>query len=67
MHIKALIARLGIDGAKAPLTYPSLGNIGPASLPMTLARQADSLMPGDRVLCLGVGSGLNTALCELRW
>jgi len=67
VHIKALIQRLGIDAVKAPLTYPFLGNIGPASLPMTLARQADTLMPGDRVLCLGVGSGLNTALCELRW
>ena len=34
---------------------------------MTLAREAASLEPGDRVLCLGVGSGLNSAFCEIDW
>jgi acyl-CoA:acyl-CoA alkyltransferase len=34
---------------------------------MTLASEADSLSSGDRVLCLGVGSGLNTALTEIVW
>ncbi len=34
---------------------------------MTLAAQADTLAPGDRVLCMGVGSGLNTAMLELQW
>ena len=34
---------------------------------MTLSEQAESLSPGDRVMCLGVGSGLNTTMLELAW
>ena len=67
VHTKAMISRMGLDRAKAPLTFPFLGNVGPVSLPMTLAREVASLVPGDRVLCMGVGSGLNTAFCEIRW
>ncbi|WP_349829567.1 3-oxoacyl-ACP synthase III [Brevibacterium litoralis] len=47
-------------------TYPVLGNVGPASLPITLARETD-LERGDRILCMGVGSGLNTAMTEIVW
>ncbi len=69
-HTQALLQRLALDGlekVRVPLTFPLLGNVGPAALPITLARQVSSLMPGDRVLCMGVGSGLNTSLCEIRW
>jgi 3-oxoacyl-[acyl-carrier-protein] synthase-3 len=34
---------------------------------MTLAAEAQSLETGDRVLCMGVGSGLNTAMLEIVW
>jgi 3-oxoacyl-[acyl-carrier-protein] synthase-3 len=34
---------------------------------MTLSQEARTLKPGDRVLCMGVGSGLNTAMLELAW
>jgi acyl-CoA:acyl-CoA alkyltransferase len=67
VHTSALCARLGIDPAKVPLTFPMLGNIGPASVPLTLAHQSESLQPGDRVLCMGIGSGLNTAFSEIHW
>jgi 3-oxoacyl-[acyl-carrier-protein] synthase-3 len=67
VHTSALCQRLGIDQAKVPLTFPTYGNIGPASLPFTLALEADSLVPGDRLLCMGIGSGLNTAFCEIVW
>jgi acyl-CoA:acyl-CoA alkyltransferase len=67
VHTSALCARLGIDQEKVPLTFPLLGNIGPASVPLTLAHQSESLMPGDRVLCMGIGSGLNTAFSEIHW
>jgi 3-oxoacyl-[acyl-carrier-protein] synthase III len=50
VHTKAMISRMGLDRAKTPLTFPFLGNVGPASLPMTLAREVTSLVPGDRVL-----------------
>ncbi len=67
VHTSALCQRLGIDQSKVPLTFPTFGNIGPASLPFTLAHEVDTLAPGDRVLCMGIGSGLNTAFCEIVW
>ena len=69
-HTTALLARLGLDAldkVRVPMTLPTLGNVAAAALPITLAKQVDSLVPGDRVLCLGVGSGLNVSLCEIRW
>lgn len=67
VHVKAIVEALGIDGSRVPLTFPTFGNIGPASLPITLAGEVDSLAAGDRVLCMGVGSGLNTAMLEIAW
>jgi acyl-CoA:acyl-CoA alkyltransferase len=67
VHTSALTDRLGIDPARVPLTFPMLGNIGPASVPLTLARESESLASGDRVLCMGIGSGLNTSFTELVW
>ena len=32
-----------------------------------IALEAERLEPGQRVLCLGVGSGLNTTLMEIAW
>ena len=67
VHPSALCARLGIDPDRVPLTFPLLGNIGPASVPLTLAHQSETLLPGDRILCMGIGSGLNTAFSEIHW
>ncbi|MEE6282108.1 3-oxoacyl-ACP synthase III [Georgenia sunbinii] len=66
-YTEAVIQALDLPADRVPITFSHWGNVGPASLPMTLAAQADSLSPGDRVLCLGVGSGLNTAMLELTW
>lgn len=67
VHTNAMIERLGVDPARVPLTFPRLGNTGPASIPLTLAAEVASLEPGDRVLCMGIGSGLNTAFTEIAW
>lgn len=67
VHTQAMIDVLGIDVDKVPLTFPVFGNIGPAAIPFTLAAVADSLRPGDGVLCLGIGSGLNAAAVEIHW
>lgn len=67
VHTNAIVDAVDLHRDRVPLTYPELGNVGPASLPITLARQADSLESGDRVLCMGVGSGLNTAMTEIVW
>ena len=40
VHTSSLCERLGIDPYRVPLTFPTLGNVGPASVPITLARQA---------------------------
>ncbi len=67
VHTRALVERIGIDPERVPLTFPRWGNVGPAALPMTLATEAPGLRRGERVLCMGVGSGLNTAMTEIRW
>ena len=67
VHTNAIVKATGMDKTKVPLTYPKLGNVGPASIPITLAQEASKLQPGNRVLLMGVGSGLNTAMMELVW
>jgi 3-oxoacyl-[acyl-carrier-protein] synthase-3 len=67
VHTNAIVKATGMDKAKVPLTYPTLGNVGPASIPITLSQEASKLQPGNRVLLMGVGSGLNTAMMELVW
>jgi 3-oxoacyl-[acyl-carrier-protein] synthase III len=67
VHMNAICKRLGIDAELAPRTFPTLGNIGPASVPVTLAHEADRLEDGDRVLLMGIGSGLNASCLEIVW
>jgi len=67
VHTRAMCDRLGIDSSRVPLTFPTRGNIGPASVPTTLASSVEALEPGDRVLLMGIGSGLNASCLELRW
>jgi 3-oxoacyl-[acyl-carrier-protein] synthase III len=66
-YTNAIIKAVDLERERVPITFPHWGNVGPASLPMTLAQEAQSLSPGDRVLCLGVGSGLNTSMMEIAW
>src|SRR3712207_8759918 len=37
VHTQALCDRFGIDPARVPTTFPTRGNLGPASVPFTLA------------------------------
>lgn len=67
VHTNMLCERLGIDIEKVPLTFPLLGNVGPASIPITLSREAEYLEEGDKVLLMGIGSGINAAVMELIW
>lgn len=67
VHTQAVTAALGIDLARVPMTFPHYGNIGPASIPFTLALQVDELREGDRIGCLGIGSGLNASVIEISW
>lgn len=56
---------VGLD--RIPVTFPEWGNVAAESLPMTLAHHQSHISPGERVLLLGVGSGLNTAFMEMEW
>jgi 3-oxoacyl-[acyl-carrier-protein] synthase-3 len=67
VHTSKLCDLLMIDASRVPLTYPRYGNMGPAAVPYTLSSIADQLTVGDRVLLMGIGSGLNCAGAELVW
>lgn len=68
-HTDKLRARLGIDEARLLATYPEYGNVGPAGIPLVLAKAAElgRLRPGARVALLGIGSGLNCSMAEVVW
>lgn len=67
VHTNKMCELMDIDPALVPLTYPTLGNMGPAALPYTLSMVADALTSGDRILLCGIGSGLNCSIAELVW
>jgi len=67
VHTEALCDRLGIAADRVPRTFPDRGNIGPVSVPFTLAGEVDTLGEGDRVLLMGIGSGLNASCLEIVW
>ncbi len=67
VHTAALCDRFSIDSSLVPTTFPTRGNLGPASVPFTLAGEQDSLVDGDRVLLMGIGSGLNASCLEIAW
>ncbi|MGY1692880.1 3-oxoacyl-ACP synthase III [Geodermatophilus sp. SYSU D01105] len=67
VHTQAMCDRFSVDPARVPTTFPTRGNLGPASVPFTLAGEQDSLVDGDRVLLMGIGSGLNAACLEIAW
>jgi len=68
-HRLALLKTLALSEHKDFSTYPYLGNMGTASLPITaaLAEERDFLKPGDRVGLLGIGSGLNCLMLGVEW
>ncbi len=69
MHTESLVKLLGLDLQKVHTIFPELGNVGPASVPITLAHAAElgKVNKGDRVALMGIGSGLNCAMAELLW
>ncbi|MBX7103526.1 MAG: 3-oxoacyl-ACP synthase III [Gemmataceae bacterium] len=68
-HRDSVLKALGIPIEKDFSTFPFLGNIGTASLPITaaLAEEDKFLRPGDRVGFLGIGSGLNCLMLGVQW
>jgi 3-oxoacyl-[acyl-carrier-protein] synthase-3 len=68
-HRSTLLNTLNLAEHQDYSTYPYLGNMGTASLPMTaaLAEEREFLLPGQRVGLLGIGSGLNCLMLGVEW
>ncbi len=68
-HTESLMKLLGLDTDRVQRIYPDLGNIGPASVPIALAKAVamGKIKRGDRVALLGIGSGLNCSMAEIVW
>lgn len=68
-HKKLLFETLRLDHARDFTTVESLGNIGSASLPITLAlAERDGFIePGHRVCMQGIGSGLHCLMLGVEW
>lgn len=68
-HITKLSQTLGMSMNKIFLNVQTLGNIGPAALPITLkmAEEAGQIASGDHVALLGIGSGLNCTGMSVTW
>ncbi len=69
VHTAAFTELLGIDPKKVLNVFPELGNVGPASVPITLSKLSDQgrLVKGKRIGLLGIGSGLNCSMAEVVW
>lgn len=69
VHTRAVCDTLGLDVARVPLTFPKFGNIGPASVPLVVSKAAADgrLRSGNRVMLMGIGSGINAAAAEVVW
>jgi 3-oxoacyl-[acyl-carrier-protein] synthase-3 len=68
-HTDQLSETLGINMDKVHRIYPEYGNIGPAALPIVLAKsvEAGRVKAGSRIALMGIGSGLNCAMMEVVW
>lgn len=67
VYTDAITSALDIDPSRTPVIFPTRGNIGPASVPFTLAESQANLVSGQRIALMGIGSGLNSAIIEIVW
>ena len=68
-HRRLLIETLALDPERDSPTVETLGNIGSASLPisLSLAVEAGRITPGQNVALFGIGSGLHCMMLGLEW
>jgi 3-oxoacyl-[acyl-carrier-protein] synthase-3 len=68
-HRKMMLDSLGLSTETDYTTFQHLGNTGSAALPITLAVAAKNgfLNTGDGIGLLGIGSGLNCIMANVRW
>ena len=68
-HQDAILKALQVPREKDYTTYPYLGNMGTAALPVTaaIADERGILKAGQRIGFLGIGSGLTCLMMGLEW
>lgn len=68
-HRKLLFEALELDPAIDYATLEVLGNTGSVALPVTMARglEARPAQAGDRLVLLGIGSGINCVMLACEW
>ena len=68
-HQDAILKSLQISKDKDYISYPHLGNMGTAALPITaaIASERGILKAGQRAGFLGIGSGLTCLMMGLEW
>jgi len=67
--LRDLVIEARLENATTHLTLDRYGNVGSASVPVTLdeAARTGSLSEGDLVLLAGFGGGMSVGACLLRW
>jgi len=67
--IDAVADRLGLGRENVPINVSRMGNTSAASIPVLLdeCNRGKQIQPGDRVLCVGFGSGLSWGAAALIW
>ena len=67
--LDGLVAKAGLDRAITHRTLEAYGNVGSASVPVTLdaAHRAGAFADGDLVLLAGFGGGMAIGTCLVRW
>lgn len=68
-HRDRFYETVGLDVSRDFSTYPTLGNVGSVSLPLTMAMgiERDAPAPSDGIAMLGIGSGLSCIMLGVRW
>lgn len=66
---KHVLEQLDISEQQDFITFPTLGNMGTVSLPVTAAMATENgfLKKNDKVAFLGIGSGLSCIMMGLEW
>ncbi len=68
-HEKQVLEALGLKQKKTFITYPDFGNTGSSALPLTLAKlmeQKERPQKGEKVILLGIGSGLTSLMLGIQ-
>ena len=68
-HPRGVPTSSGSTIDRFPSQFPRFGNIGPAGVPTVLSKAVEdgTVTDGDRVMLMGVGSGINAAAAEVIW